>query len=46
MTAGMFVHFIMKTLELRQIKCLDQDHTAGREQVSYLPTVSLVLDLC
>lgn len=43
MKAGVIVCFIMKILKLREVECLAQDHTAGREQVSRLRAISLVL---
>lgn len=35
--------FIMKIMRLREAKCLAQDHTVGREQISRLWAISLVL---
>lgn len=43
MMAGVIVRFITETLKLREMEGPDQDHTAGREQLSRLHTVSLAL---
>lgn len=43
MKAAVIVSFIMKILQLKVVECLAQDHTAGKEQVSSLQVISLVL---